>query len=180
MNPLICEKVAVFDFDHTLCEGNSHLMVLRDYFQTGCFESVYMKLYGRLFPKNYQLYLDKKISEVPFEYVSEYSFPIRKTAFNYLKEKKEQGYYCIIISFAPESIIRAISKQLQIDAVRSSHLRKDRCLDERITYKELFVCTDNIEDCCLLDKADEKVIYITKKTKSFFSNKYKDAILVEG
>lgn len=174
------DKVAVFDFDHTLCTGNSHLMILRDYYRTGQFESVFMKLYAKLFRERYQAYLDKKISEVPFEYILDYPFPVNKTAAYYLKQKMEQGYYCMIISFAPESITRAVSKQFQIEAIRSLRGKKLQSLEERISYKRLFVCTDNIEDCCLLDKADEKVIFVTKKNRDFFSDKYSDAILVEG
>lgn len=173
------KKVAVFDFDDTLCDGNSHLMILKSYYGTKFYESLFMKAVGKILKKTYQKILDERMKKIPAEFVKEYKFPIKKTAYNYLSEKRMQDYHCIVISFAPIQIIEAIKVQLAVDAYQSPRGEKKRVLDEIAVYDQLFVCTDNIEDCCLLDAAEQKVIYVTKTTKNFFSNKYPDAIIME-
>ena len=172
-------KVAVFDFDNTLCIENSHLAVLKEYYNSNIYESIFLKLIGKILPNVYMNILNKAVDRIPENFFKAYKFRYRDSALKLLNEKKQQGYICLIITYAPLKIVEAIKSQIDVPVYKAQRNCKKQVLLDNYKFNKLFFCTDNLDDCDLLDIANEKVIYITSKTKAYFKNRYNDAIFLE-
>ena len=177
--PKRVNKLAVFDMDGTLYTCNSHMELLNQVYGRRIFDSFAMKVYGKLFGKRYLKLLNDTYERVPKEFIEAFKPEFRKSAIKLLEKKQSEGYHIIIVSNAPKELIEGAAKRLSVNWHRAEINGKDKVVLSEYKYDTLFVCTDNISDMNLLDLAGECAIYVTKKTKTIFSQKYPDAEILE-
>lgn len=171
MSKIIKEKIAVFDLDDTIYLGNSHFLILNQYYNTNIFTSIIARIMGKFFPRihlNLAYYFYNKI---PQEYKNNFRLSYRMDVMELFKEKSKNGYYMIIISNAPNELLQTVARDLGTDWIRSEIGKKALCLKDRFVYKHLFVCTDNTTDLDLLNIADEAVITCPLRRRDFFVKK---------
>lgn len=174
------EKIAVFDLDGTLWNVNSHLEILNQYYHTHFYTSLYAKMMFHIVPKQLNRLIWCNYSKIPKEYVFQYRPCFRKSAIELLNLYKKQGYMPLIISNAPYEIVKGASERLNADFLCTRPGEKLQVLNQIYTYKILFVCTDNMSDCDLLDCADIQVVYPHgKRNYRFFKKRYPDIQFME-
>lgn len=173
------EKLAVFDLDGTLWKVNSHVDIINKYFKLIKFDGFIARIYRNIFPNHYMKILNYMYSKIPRYYVSNYKPKFRTSALNIMHEIEKEGYKVIIISNAPVEIVCSASERLKVEARKASINEKNIELLQNYTYSFLFVCTDNISDTNILDLADRYKIYVTKKTKKYFTSKFSKIDLIE-
>lgn len=86
-----------------------------------------------------------------------------------LRQKQREGYYCIIVSNAPLEILSSAANALNVPYLKAPIGKKKGVLDQNYTYKNLFVCTDNIEDIDLVEASNTRKIIYTNANKKFFN-----------
>jgi phosphoserine phosphatase len=172
-------NLAVFDLDGTLYKCNSHIELLNQRYKVKVFDSIIMKAIGKIWKKGYLKLLYKCYEKVPLEYIENFTPEFRKSALEIMEEKKREGYFIVIVSNAPNELIEAASKRLNVDWLQARIGYKKEVVIQNYNFENLFVCTDNLTDINLLDIASERMIYVTKKTKHVFSERYPDAKLME-
>lgn len=173
------EKLAVFDLDGTIWKINSHFDIIRKYYGYGNIWHWIVRLYGRISMGRQMEYLFKIYNFIPSNYIDNYCPDFRESAISLIKGCANEGYQIIIVSNAPEKIVRNAANRLSIPYFRSEVGKKYEDVYARYSFGKLLVCTDNKMDIDLLQHADVKYIYITKSTKRFFKNKFKNAIFME-
>jgi hypothetical protein len=173
------ENLAVFDLDGTLYECNSHIELLNAKYRVKFFDSIIMKIIGKLFNDIYLKILMYAYNRVPVEYIREFNIEFRASALELLKKAKNDGFHIVIISNAPKELIEAAAQRLNLEWYRAEIGCKNDIVQNKFEYKYLFVCTDNVSDINLLDLADEKYIFVTNKSKSIFCEKYPNAHFME-
>lgn len=173
------EKLAIFDLDGTLYYCNSHIEILNSYYRIPIFNWIPIKIFSVLFRHSFLMIIFKLFERIPDSYISTFKPPFRKSATSILKSKIEEGYYPVIVSNAPIQLVECAAKRLNIDWLKAEVSKKNEVILMNFSYDYLFVCTDNITDMNILDIADEKVIYQTKRTKKIFQSRYPKAIFME-
>ena len=179
-NKVFVDKLAVFDLDGTLWEKNSHIDLLNQYYHPLRFDGLPAKIFRKSFANAYHYLIHSFYQRIPKEIVSKYQPKFRDSALQLLWEKRGEGYLPIIISSAPKELIFSAAQRLQVSWMRAEIGCKERDLLLYFSYNRLFVCTDNQTDIRLLDLADEKVIYVTIKTKPFFKERYPEALMMDS
>ncbi len=162
------EKLAVFDLDGTLWKINSHYQILNDYFNTHFFTSFFFRLFCHFFRKKGYDYICKKYEEIPKSYVSVWKPDFDNNTIGLLNHKKEEGYFCLIVSNAPFEIVENAATRLNLPFLRASIGNKKKTLDAEYKYTELFVCTDNIEDIDLIRASSSYKIMYKKNNIQYF------------
>lgn len=171
--------LAVFDLDGTLYRCNSHIEILSDYYGLRLFDCFAARVFGRMFGTAYLRLLTYFYNRIPTDRKSAFSPEFRAGAVRLLRKKQEDGFEVVIVSNAPTELIRSAAERLCVDWLRADVNRKNEAVAAHYAYERLFVCTDNVSDANLLDMADERVIYVSGRTKRFFSRRYPDATLLE-
>lgn len=165
------EKLAVFDLDDTIYDGNSHFSIVNSYYKTGFFTSIFMRMIGRLSIK-LRLYITNMFYErIPASYRCGFKMPLRQDVVGLLREKQTEGYAVIIVSNAPKDLLDSAMERLKIKAYSADFFGKAKLVKSICTYQKLFVCTDNKSDMDLLKIADEAVITCRYKDKEYFRQK---------
>lgn len=167
------DKIAVFDLDDTLYDGNSHFAILNAFYKTSIFTSVLARCLGKFFPKLHlklAYYFYNKISDA---YRGSFKLPYRNTVLKLFKEKQQNGYYMVIISNAPIELLETAAENLHVDCIKAGFGEKSNCLKQQFNFRELFVCTDNKTDLDLLNIADEAVITCKPSKRKFFIERVK-------
>jgi phosphoserine phosphatase len=172
-------KLAVFDLDGTLYSCNSHIEILNKRYRFRIFDSIVVKAFGKVFNKTYLKILHLLYNKIPKEFVENFTPEFRESALTLLEEKKSEGYHILIVSNAPKELIKTAASRLNVDWLQAEIGFKDMVVLKNYQYNKLFVCTDNLSDISLLNIADERVIYVTKKTKGIFCEKYPQAQILE-
>ena len=170
---MLKKKIAVFDLDDTLYNGNSHFAILNQFYRTKLFTSILARGIRKLFPTLYLKIAYYYYDKIPNNYKCSFKLPYRNEVLNLFKAKKEDGYHVIVISNAPIELLKTAAKDLQVDWLRAGIGKKSNCLVEQFDFQELFVCTDNITDLDLLNIADEAVITCKVSKRKFFINHVK-------
>jgi phosphoserine phosphatase len=172
-------KLAVFDLDGTLYKCNSHIELLNKYYGLKVFDCIIAKLFGLVFKTTYLKLLNYFYNRIPNNIKDDFTPEFRISAIQILNAKRENGYEIIIVSNAPSELIRSAAKRLNVDWLRADINRKNEVVSTKYRYNQLFVCTDNTSDMNLLDMANERVIYVSKRTRELFTFKYPGAIIME-
>lgn len=166
-------KLAVFDLDDTIYDGNSHFMLLNMYYNTSFFTSIPIRILGRFFPKLRMLICNKFYSYVPLNVRKTYELPYRDDVMNLFHQKQNEGWMIVIASNAPDDLLQNAANHLNVRAFRADFSQKATVISENFNYRKLFVCTDNKTDIDLLQLADEAVITCKEKDIPYFENKLK-------
>lgn len=162
------EKIAVFDLDGTLWKENSHYEILCEYFGTNFYKSLFFRVFRRFFAKCAYQFICKKYEEIPKEYAYSFLLCFDSEIVSLLKSKQGEGFFCVIVSNAPQEIIINAASKLNVAYLKAPIGSKKIVLDENFSYKKLFVCTDNIEDIDLVSASDSRKIIFTAHNKKFF------------
>ncbi len=162
------EKVAVFDLDDTLYQGNSHFLCLNEFYKTKIFTSIPIRCLGKLFPKLHLHIANYFYHKIPDEYKITFKLPYRNEVIKLFKEKQEAGYHTIIISNAPIELLRTAADDLYVEYLKAGIGEKSNCLHSKFEFQELFVCTDNKTDLDLLNIANEAVLTCRPNKRKFF------------
>lgn len=179
MKKIYFEKIAVFDLDGTLWAENSHIDILNKYYQTQRFTSLAFKIINRFFPTLAIEYLFNEFSKIPETFIENYSPTFIKHTLHLIDEIKQQGYHILIVSNAPEQIVKNAALRLDLPYICSDIGRKYFALKSKFEFDTLFVCTDNKSDVDLLFNAQKKVIYTQRSTSGFFRRKFNDATFIK-
>ena len=172
------EKIAVFDLDDTLYQGNSHFFCLNEFYKTNIFTSILARFMGKFFPETHLKIANYFYNKIPFEYKCVFKLPYRKEVVKLFKSKQQAGYQVIIVSNAPIELLKNAADNLQVEWLKAGVGEKSLCLQKKFTFQELFVCTDNKTDLDLINIADEAVITCKPSKRRYFiervkCNKYK-------
>lgn len=170
-------KICIFDLDGTLIENNSHVDIVRKYYfqRIGFFVGIIEAVLAAIMPSKYQKYLDGMIKNIPDDYIKKYKFKYRESALSLLKRYKENNFKIIIISNAPDIIVKKASNELGVSGVSAPVGKKQLILgDYKIKNEYIVVITDNTTDIDLINISDESVIYVNKKTIKYFMDKLSD------
>mgnify|MGYP002863489836 CR=1 FL=1 len=165
---ILVEKLAAFDLDGTLWDANSHYEILKAYFKTHFYESLVFRTFRHFFKNQAYHHICKKYEKIPKDYALSFELPFNEHRLALLKSKQLEGFACVIVTNAPYEIAFHASERLSVPFIKAPIGQKKSALDEQYSYKELFVCTDNIEDLDLLNAADSKKIVFTKNNRAFF------------
>ena len=164
------ENVSVFDLDGTLWKKNSHLEVLNCYFCTHFYTSLIARFLSRFFPVLWQNKIDKKLKEIPENFISMFDIKkldINRDILNLLEEKRKKSKI-VLMSNAPKEIVKNAGKYFNAETLCSGIGEKASVLKKNYVFDNLFVCTDNKSDSDLLEIADESLFINKKKMKSVF------------
>lgn len=162
------DKLAVFDLDGTLWNDNSHYEILKCYYKTNFYNSFFFRLFRHFFKQLAYQHICNKYKRIPKDYSLSFELPFNQERLSLLYDKKKEQYECIIVTNAPYEIAFHAAERLSIPFVRAPIGQKKNKLDEIYDYKELFVCTDNIEDIDLIKAANSYEIVFNKNNRSFF------------
>lgn len=165
------ENLAAFDLDGTLWKGNSHYEILNSYFKTNFYKSFLFRLYRHFFKKNAYELICKKYEKIPKDYASSFLLDFNDEIVALLRQKQKEGYFCIIVSNAPLEILISAANSLNVPYLKAPIGRKKEVLDQNYIYKNLFVCTDNIEDIDLVESSNDRKIIYTNANKKFFNSR---------
>lgn len=165
------ENLAVFDLDGTLWKENSHYEILNLYFKTNFYKSFLFRLYRHFFKKNAYKLICKKYEKIPKDYASSFLLDFNDEIAMLLRQKQTEGYCCIIVSNAPLEILISAANSLNVPYLKAPIGKKKEILDQNYIYKNLFVCTDNIEDIDLVEASNSRKIIYTNANKKFFNDR---------
>lgn len=163
------EKIAVFDLDGTLWEKNSHIEICNAYYKTKFFSSIIYRGISHFFRKFMLKFLWLCYKRIPKDFALKFELPFNQEILGLLRKKQSEGYFCLIVSNAPYEIVFHAADRLNLPFLRAPQFQKKKLLDEKYSYKDLFVCTDNIEDLDLIKASDSRKIIFTKYNKDKFA-----------
>ena len=103
----------------------------------------------------------------------------RESAAALLHSLQQAGWETILASAAPDFLTEPAARLLRFDQWHSPHYqngmlendifgRKEQILSEVPPWERLLVCTDNCSDEALLRRADERVIYTSKRHEQWW------------
>ena len=164
-------KLAVFDLDDTLYDGNSHFMLLNAYYKTTFFTSIFMRILGRLLPGVRMLICDYFYYRIAGSIRRNFSLPYRPDVMQLLHKKQQGGWTAVIVSNAPDDLLQGAAARLKLQALRAGFNQKARVVRDCFEYEEIFVCTDNKTDIDLLELADEAVITCRSRDNEYFTKR---------
>lgn len=165
-------KIAVFDLDGTLWEVNSHYEILNMFYNTKFWTSFVYKCLCKALPSVGRSIRDLYYERISIDFISSVEFPFNVGIIALLEKKREEGFYIEIVSNAPsEIIIKNAAKRLHCDYLKSDIGNKWSTLKNKFDFRELFVCTDNISDLDLVQKADTYFIIPRKYVKRFYKKR---------
>ncbi|WP_026765889.1 haloacid dehalogenase-like hydrolase [Selenomonas ruminantium] len=167
------DKIAVFDLDDTLYQGNSHFLCLNEFYKTKIFTSIIARCFCKFFPIAYLRFANYLYDKIPYEYRSTFKLPYRNEVIKLFKKKQKTGYQMLILSNAPIELLKTAANELHVDYLKAGIGEKSRCLHAEFEYQELFVCTDNMTDIDLLNIANEAVITCRPSKRGFFTKRVK-------
>ncbi len=162
------EKLALFDLDDTLLEGNSHIEVLNCYYRTKFFSSIITKIIGKISEKLQLKILYYFYNKIPEYYIQNFLMPFRKDLLNLLLKMQKDGFSVCIISNAPIELLTKHANYINVPFIHAEHYKKYETLKKYYEYNYLFVCTDNISDIDLLKHADNNLICCKKRKRKIF------------
>lgn len=162
------DKLALFDLDDTLLEGNSHIEILNKYYRTKIFSSIIFKAIGKISEKLQLKILYYFYNKIPNYYVQNFLMPFRKDILNLLREMQKNQFYVCIISNAPIELLRIHANYIKLPFIHAKHYKKYETLKKYFVYNYLFVCTDNISDMDLLKHANDNLICCKKRKRNIF------------
>ena len=165
------KKIAAFDLDDTLYKGNSHFLILNQYYKTCFYTSLFAKILGKFFSDTYLNLAYYMYNKIPYDYRSRFRLPYRNDVMEVFEAKKKAGYHMVIISNAPLELVESVAKDLGVDYIKAGIGEKAKDLNEKFVYDELFVCTDNSTDLDLINIANEAVITCPIRKRKFFQKK---------
>lgn len=166
------DKLAVFDLDGTLWSVNSHYELLNLYYKTKFWTSFAYKVFVKCaLPFAYYL-RNRCFKNLSDDFITSVTFPFDERYVRLLEEKRQEGFFILIISNAPrEVIVKNAAERLKCAYLCAPESRKLETLRNNYKYNQLFVCTDNISDCDLLSVADKYCIVANKRNKKKFMEK---------
>ena len=167
------EKLAIFDLDDTIYDGNSHFALLNHYYNTCIFTSIFMKVIGKICPYFHMKICYWAYNRIPQNIRRNFVLPYRQRIIKLMNEKRHEGYHLVIVSNAPEELLQAASRRLNVLAVGAEFGKKSKVVKERYCYQKVFVCTDNKTDIDLLQLSDEAVITCKRKNREYFLKRLK-------
>lgn len=165
------KNLAVFDLDGTLWNRNSHYEILNSYFKTNFYKSFLFRLFRHFFKSWAYKIICKKYEKIPKDYASSFLLEFNSEIVSLLRQKQTEGYFCLIVSNAPSEILVSAARTLDVPYLKAPIGKKKQILDEKYSYKNLFVCTDNVEDIDLVEASSSRKIVYTKANKDFFSKR---------
>lgn len=165
------ENLAVFDLDGTLWKENSHYEILNSYFKTNFYKSFLFRLYRHFFKESAYELICKKYEKIPKDYASSFLIDFNDEILMFLRQKQREGYCCIIVSNAPLEILSSAANALNVPYLKAPIGKKKEVLDQNYAYKNLFVCTDNVEDIDLVEASNSRKIIYTNANKIFFASR---------
>jgi len=168
------EKLAIFDLDDTLYQGNSHFEILNEYYHTRVFTGIFIRALGKLFPAFRLRLINIFYEHIPIEQRQKFLLPYRQDVLQLLCAKQAEGYEAIIVSNAPKDLLLSAAQDLGLQYISARAHEKAKTICNEIKYNHLFVCTDNKTDTDLLNIADEAVITCKNKHKEYFVKKLKN------
>lgn len=163
------EKIAVFDLDGTLWKVNSHIEICNSYYRTSFFSSLLYRGIAHFFRRQMMHFLWYCYKKIPKDFSLHFDIPFDENAMQLLKEKQDEGYFCLIVSNAPYEIVFHAAERLNLPFLQAPQYQKKKTVDENYAYSTLFVCTDNIEDLDLVKSADFRKIIFTKYNREKFN-----------
>lgn len=165
MNEVI-DYLVIFDLDGTLIRENSHLKVLNDYLPTGY--RILYKVWAKIFPSSFQNLIDKKILEIPIDFISKEVFSYRRCFLDCIRDMKREGKRVIVVSNSPSVILCEISKQIGINCYHAPIKHKAEFVINNFKYNFLEIFTDSESDIDLIKLADKaNIIGIKPKFKKY-------------
>lgn len=167
------EKIAVFDLDDTLYSGNSHFAILNHYYNTKFFTSISARFLGKFFPALHLKVAYYFYHRIPQADKCKFKLPYRIDVLNLFKQKQQAGYHVVIVSNAPQELLKTAADELDAEWLKAGIGGKADCLKNNYVFGTLFVCTDNKTDLDLLNIADEAVITCPMRHRNFFNAKLK-------
>lgn len=171
-------KIVIFDLDGTLWRINSHLAIINEYYRTQLFTSLWAKIVSNLFPCFFEKILNYYYSKIPDEFIEKFNPSFRDSAVKILNKSVEAGFFPLIVSNAPQEIVRQASKRLKLEYLCAKRGKKAKVFEANYDCSILMVCTDNKTDCDLLNRAKIRIIY-PHKNRRFFERRYPDAYFME-
>lgn len=172
-------NLAVFDLDGTLYKCNSHIEILNAKYKIKFFDSFFMKIVGKLYNSLYIKILTSAYNRIPKAFIRDFRIEFRKSALELFRKAQSDGFHVVIVSNAPKELIESAAMRLNTEWYRTEIGYKSHLIQSKFEYKNLLVCTDNVSDMNLLDIADQKYIFITKRTKKIFCEEYPSAHFME-
>ncbi len=167
------EKIAVFDLDDTLYQGNSHFLCLNEFYRTNIFTSIPARCLGKILPGIHLKLANYFYNKLPYEYKCIFKLPYRNEVVKLFKDKQQAGYQVVIVSNAPIELLKTAADDLQVEWLKAGVGEKSVCLKNKFNFQELFVCTDNKTDLDLLNIADEAVITCKPDKRRYFIERVK-------
>lgn len=164
-------KLAVFDLDDTIYNGNSHFLLLNNYYKTNFFTSIFIRVLGKISQRGRMVICNKFYDYIPKEIKSKFSLPYRADVLELLRKKKKEGWKIVIISNAPWELIKTAADNLHVIGLEADCAAKSVVLTSNFCYEKLLVCTDNKTDIDLLKLADEAVVTCKQRDINFFINR---------
>lgn len=83
-------KLAVFDLDDTIYNGNSHFLLLNNYYKTNFFTSIFIRVLGKISQRGRMVICNKFYDYIPKEIKSKFSLPYRADVLELLRKKKKR------------------------------------------------------------------------------------------
>lgn len=107
----------------------------------------------------------------------------RISALTLLEELQKNSWVTVLVSAAPHFLAEPVARNLGFYEWRSSVYengtlsvdltgRKEEILKEFAPWERLLVCTDNRSDEGLLRRADDRLIYVSKRNKSWWLKRF--------
>lgn len=157
------EKLAIFDLDGTLWKENSHIEILSKYYEINFFKSKIFKVIYLLFPKVTINILHYLFNNIPIDFINKINFSFLDFTLKELQKKQIDEYKVIILSNAPEIIVRNAAKRLGVEFLCANIGEKSKVLIKKYKWEKLFICTDNETDKDLVELSDCGIFLVCKK-----------------
>lgn len=162
------EKIAVFDLDGTLYHKNSHIEILKYYYNTSFFNSIFFRIFSIFCPRLHLKIMNIFYNHIPDNVKNSYILDFNDKILHFFYEYRRKGYKTVIISNAPYELVQNAAHKLETSFLKSTSSRKANILLENYQFKKLFVCTDNKSDIDILSLSDEAVIIAKNKDKKYY------------
>ncbi|WP_019551919.1 haloacid dehalogenase-like hydrolase [Propionispira raffinosivorans] len=162
------DKLAVFDLDDTLYDGNSHLLVLEAYYDTKLFRGLFFRALWKLLPSAQVKILWVLYNKIPNDYIINFEIKFKEKIIRILNKKKKEQFKILIVSTAPNKLIEVAANKLNIEWFHAEKNGKLEVIKKEFMYDYLFVCTDNETDLDILRVANSHVICCKKTHREFF------------